>query len=354
MKISSLRSSITSRKIIALAKKNKAILVQLCLGALLLLFLGAGFGLALGKVIFDSQVSSNNNSVQLRLPGQKYTSPLLACNRLLSPNVQGLSQVQSNVEKIINEATAAETVFATSVYVRLLQSGDEFLVQPNERYFPASLRKLPLMMQYFREAELDPHILTEKKPLETESDANLGATIFPRVTPAPNEEYSALELIEFMIKYSDNVSFQVLFNALGEQWFNRVYEAMQLEYPGNFALMHDHRTPLDYALFFRTLYNATYLTLENSEKALELLTQTDYVNGIVRWLPSQVPVAHKFGVAALTNESGRQYGELHDCGIVYKPDNPYLLCIMTKSYAPQISPVEDMIAQISASVYEDL
>ena len=318
-----------------------------------MLFLGMGLGLLLDRVVFNANTFNSEES-QLRLPGQKFTSPLLACDRVLKPSSQKLTVVQSEVEQIIEQSQSTNTISTASVYLRLLHSGDEFLLNPQEHYFPASLRKLPLMMQYFRESESDATVLTTKRKLESSSSANLGVIIPPRISPQANKEYTAQELLEMMIRFSDNVSFQVLYAALGEQRFQKVYDAMQLEYPNDFKALIDHRTPLDYALFFRTLYNATYLSVENSEKALELLTQTDYTQGMVRYLPPQLPVAHKFGVATLNDETGKQYGELHDCGIVYKPENPYVLCIMTKSYSPHIKQVEEVIANISARVFESL
>jgi beta-lactamase class A len=312
-----------------------------------------GLGLLLSKTLSGSREKDTAEN-QLRLTGHRYTSPLLACDRVLKPRSEELSAVQSGVEQIISKAQSDAAISVASVYVRLLESGDEFLVNPQERYFPASLRKLPLMMQYFRESESDPAILTTKRKLEASSSANFGATIPPKISPVANKEYSVQELLEMMIRYSDNVSFQVLYTAIGEERFQKVYEAMQMEYPQDFKALIDHRTPLDYALFFRTLYNATYLSVENSEKALALLADTDYVRGLMRYLPSEIPVAHKFGVAALTDDSGKQYGELHDCGIVYKPGSPYVICIMTKSYSPQIEQVEEVIARISASVYESI
>jgi beta-lactamase class A len=318
-----------------------------------MLVVGMGVGVMLSKVYVDAK-QSDTAGTQLRLSGQRFTSPLLACDRTLKPKSQELASVQSEVEKIITQSQSTDAISTASVYVRLLETGDEFLINREEHYFPASLRKLPLFMQYLSEAESEPNLLTTKRKLEASSSANLGVIIPPKLSPQPNKEYSVQELLEMMIRYSDNVSFQVLYAALGEERFQKMYDAMQLAYPNDFKALIDHRTPLDYALFFRTLYNATYLSVDHSEQALQLLTETDYVRGLVKYLPPEVKVAHKFGVAALEDASGKQYGELHDCGIVYKSESPYVICVMTKSYSPQIEQVEEVIANISASVYENL
>jgi hypothetical protein len=46
------------------------------------------------------------------------------------------------------------------------------------------------------------------------------------------------------------------------------------------------------------------------------------------------------------------FRELHDCGIVYLPDNPYLLCVMTKGN--DFAKMEKIIEEISRLSYERL
>jgi hypothetical protein len=101
-----------------------------------------------------------------------------------------------------------------------------------------------------------------------------------------------------------------------------------------------------YAAFFRILFNSSYIDHERSERLLSVLSQVDFKNGLVAGLPSGVPVAHKFG------ESGYLEGEhqIHDCGIVYAPGRPYLLCVMTRG--SDIASLETSIADLSRFVYD--
>ena len=82
-----------------------------------------------------------------------------------------------------------------------------------------------------------------------------------------------------------------------------------------------------------------------SEKALDLTTDAQEDNLISAGIPYEIQVAHKFGVI----EDKKQ---LHDCGIVYYPDNPYMLCIMTKDM--EISDSRNLIQNISKDVYESI
>jgi beta-lactamase class A len=107
---------------------------------------------------------------------------------------------------------------------------------------------------------------------------------------------------------------------------------------------------MNYAIFFRVLFNASYLDKEYSEKAMELLAQSDFNDGLVAGLPRGVIVAHKFGERG--NLPGSSDYQLHDCGIVYYPNHPYLLCVMSRGN--DIQHLENSIAQVSRFVYDEI
>ena len=85
-----------------------------------------------------------------------------------------------------------------------------------------------------------------------------------------------------------------------------------------------------------------------SEILLGLLTETSYKNGLVAGLPEgEIKIAHKFGERKI----GKLI-QLHDCGIIYYQENPYLLCIMTRGndfYKQQIG-----IEMISRFIYSEI
>ena len=82
----------------------------------------------------------------------------------------------------------------------------------------------------------------------------------------------------------------------------------------------------NYASIFRALYNVSYLPLDASEKILTWLVDARFPPGLVAGVPAGTQVADKFGERQLPDGTR----QVHDCGVVYFPDNPYLLCVMTK------------------------
>ena len=108
----------------------------------------------------------------------------------------------------------------------------------------------------------------------------------------------------------------------------------------------------DYSLFFRVLYNATYLSDDYSEEALSILGKATFNQGITEPLPKGTVVAHKFGVRVYSTPDTSNNSsalELHDCGIVYLPNNPYFLCVMT--HGSSLGALETRIQGISSLVY---
>lgn len=107
-------------------------------------------------------------------------------------------------------------------------------------------------------------------------------------------------------------------------------------------------TVSSYASLFRILYNASYLDRDSSQLALQLLLESEFPNGIESGVPKTTQVAHKFGyLDFLPTEK-----QFHDCGIVYHPKRPYLLCVMTRGKDPDT--IVSVIGKISEAVWDEV
>jgi beta-lactamase class A len=85
-------------------------------------------------------------------------------------------------------------------------------------------------------------------------------------------------------------------------------------------------TAKECSVFFEAIYNVAYLSPEYSEYAAGLLSNCDFQEGFVKGFPKGVKVWQKFGE---WRSAGQNY-ELHESGIVFIRDTPYLLTVMTK------------------------
>jgi beta-lactamase class A len=179
-------------------------------------------------------------------------------------------------------------------------------------------------------------------------DKTVRQNIVPDSKLELDKSYSIEELIRRMIVYSDNASKGLLLNNISEDVLNKVYTDLGIIIP-DIRGKEDFLTTKEYSSFFRVLFNASYLNKDMSEKALGILSQTAFKMGIVRGVPSNIVVAHKF---AERGNLSNQTVQLHDCGIVYYKEKPYLLCVMT--YDRDFQELEAVIKEISEIAYKKI
>jgi beta-lactamase class A len=256
--------------------------------------------------------------------------------------------LRNELLEFIEEEKKKGTITHVSVYFRDLQNGPTMGIEVQENFAPASLLKVPLMITYYKKAEEDPTLLKKKLKI-IGGMSSLSQNIKPQQPVENGKVYEREELLQYLITQSDNTAWEALLNDI-KQNFSEEDFVMTLSDLG----VIDPRTKGDqyimvgaYASIFRILYNASYLNLDMSNKALELLSQSVFKSGLVAGVPKGIKVAHKFGERKNGDEQ-----QLHDCGVVYFLKNPYLLCVMTKGNS--IQELEPIIAQVSKKVYEEV
>lgn len=260
-----------------------------------------------------------------------YINPLLFCGVSENKEFAEFQPMEETMQTYIQGALSQKAATNISVYYRDIDSGRWFGVSENELYTPASLYKVPIMIAYLKIAESNPTILSKRVYYEGDVDANTRET-FPSQDHIQRKQwYTSEELIAMMIIHSDNNAMQLLWQDLDQNTLNDIFTDLGLGPPIQNATVASISAK-SYSYFFRILYNASYLNREMSEKALHLLAQTTFQEGITAGLPPGVSVAHKFGerTVAISHGGPIESRELHDCGIVYYPEHPYLLCLMTR------------------------
>jgi beta-lactamase class A len=234
-----------------------------------------------------------------------------------------------------------------AVYFRDLQNGPWFGVRESDQFLPGSLFKVPVMIAMLKAGEHDPSLFKEQLATTQIEGIPLGSTD-PARTLVPGIYYPVDELLRRMIVYSDNPSMDLLAKRLaalgdGQAVVQRLYQELGV-LPTDTAQTISVKS---YATLFRILYNARYLTREDSQKALALLAASEFKGALAAGVPDGIRVAHKYGVHNLTNDR-----LFHDCGIVYHPLRPYMLCVMTRGN--DLDSNIRFIADVSKRVYEQV
>ena len=168
------------------------------------------------------------------------------------------------------------------------------------------------------------------------------------MTLEKGKKYTVEEVIRRTLIYSDNTAMAMLINNLDLSIQNKVYKDLGITIPGEEGL-DDYLSVAEYASFFRVLYNASYLSRESSQKLLSLLTEVDFEGGLRGGVPQGVTVANKFGERGF---NGTPQLQLHDCGIVYFTDRPYLLCVMTRG--EDFAELAEVIRTVSKTVFDQV
>jgi len=280
----------------------------------------------------------------------KYINPILECNTDIEQN-NNLTTLKKSIETIIKDETYNKNISFASIYFRDLNNGPWLGINEKEYFSPASLIKVPVLIAYLKQAETNPDILKKEiVPVITTSSGDNIQNIKPSISLAPDKKYTVEDLLEKMIIYSDNDAYNTLSGNLNPDDFGKIFQDLDIDISKAFTSPNgDIITVKDYASFYRILFNASYLNQDMSEKALSLLSQSQYKDGLVAGVPQNISIAHKFGERKFSDTGETQ---LHDCGIIYLPKKPYLLCVMTRGN--DISKASQTIKTISNKVFQYL
>jgi hypothetical protein len=279
----------------------------------------------------------------------KFINPLLFCqDQNINLSNQGASVMENAVGSYITQEKNNGDLIDASFYFRDLNGGPWALVNPDFRSIPSSLLKVPTAISVYQHAEQDPKFLSTKVTFAGGTGLNRSEHFQPREEIQPHTTYTTEDLVRYMLEDSDNEALLLLTNMMDLQELTDSYTHFGIELPQSADKKGYTMTVKTYASFFRILYNGTYLTQSNSEHLLSLLSQSSFIRGLVAGLPQGMAVAHKFGEASLPNG----ILQLHDCGIVYKPNQPYLICVMTKG--TNFDTLAGVISHISETVYQIL
>jgi beta-lactamase class A len=277
----------------------------------------------------------------------EYLNPL-RCEPGLARQKKEYVALRNELLEFIETEKKKGNVNLVAIYFRDLQNGPALSINSQEFFAPASLLKVPLMITYYKKAESDPGLLNKK--LQIVGDVSpLPQNVKPQKSVEFGKIYNRDELIHYLIAQSDNTAWEALLNDLRQNYSEEdfVSTLSDLGIIDPRAKGDQYITVQSYASLFRILYNSSYLNLEMSNKALDVLSQTEFDEGIHGGVPEGTKVAHKFGERKNGDEQ-----QLHDCGIVYYPQNPYLLCVMTKG--KNISELLPIIQRVSKEVYEEV
>jgi len=295
---------------------------------------------------YEEKISNTPTSCNYdikRMGGFKFIKPLMFVDEDCESDL--LMSTKQKLISIIEQYKSAGDAEMASVYLREYSHNEWISINEEEKYDPGSLFKVPVMIAILKMNEINPGFLNKRVTYNKAIDLAKNIA-FPSKTIKLGQSYTIKELLEYMIKYSDNSATVLLESNLDNKVLQKMFKDMNLEVPNIYAAEFKFNVK-QYSYFMRAIYNAGYLNMDDSEFAGQLLGQSDFKVGIVKGLPANTRIAHKFG------ESGNQtQKQLHESAIVYLNNNPYLLTIMTRG--KDNSKLAQLLAELSQAVYSDM
>lgn len=244
------------------------------------------------------------------------------------------------LRELLNQTIQSQKKAVHGIYFESLNTGSWIGINEKKGFVPASLLKIAIVtaaLKKIEEEELTPDTLITVQP----KDIN---TLYGAIgLIKAGDQYTVLELINYTFYYSDNTAANALMQVLTKDEFQETAFRIGISYRATKNLTKSGDllvSPRDFSNIFRSLYYSNYLKRKNSNLVLSYLTQTAFRQGLPAGVPPEIIVSHKVGYRL-----DPQYGEEHhDCGIIYYPKVPYMLCIMTIGFTQQEadSAIEDL------------
>ncbi len=209
-------------------------------------------------------------------------------------------------------------------YWQDLASGEEAEFRGAEPFEAASVIKLPVLVELFRQLEAgeareeEPFTIREEEKLPSCGALNYlhtGVTV------------SLMDLGVLMVILSDNTATNLLIRRLGMEKIQNTIAALGMEVTALRRLLFDSEAagrgikntiaPREMGRLLAGLYRGEIVSPEASRRMLGILGDQRLNGKIPFWLDGKVKCAHK---------TGEDRNITHDVGIVYAP-RPFVLCV---------------------------
>lgn len=263
--------------------------------------------------------------------------PLLA-SRIFVDNPNDVIVNFSRLRQTLRQNLSAQQ-YNYSFYFEYLPSGTSIKINQENQMVGASLLKVPLIMNLFKAAEQNQIDLHKTLTIEEGDIDRRSGTLWQRGAGA---QLSIKDTAREAIVESDNTAVNMLIATAANHFdlFQRSIDELDI----NLEVENENQTTLgaqSYSSVLKCLYLSCFLNYENSQQILAWMTEAESPTRLRGGIPENVKVAHKYGTSAGRSES--------DCGIVYVPKRPYIICFMIDAPPEEANKI---ITDISKKVYD--
>jgi beta-lactamase class A len=294
-----------------LALHKKQILIVLILLSIVLNISGISY-----FILTQTIITSNQDLQALQA---KY--PLIATRVLQDLPIDIVVNFLGLRSDLQNETASWGDSFG--MYFEYLPTGTSININGINEFHAASLFKTPIIMAYYHTRE---RLGITDDPILALTSNQLDSQFGNLWQKGAGYQLKASEAVRMALEESDNTAAKALVPLIGTVDFEAVYQGLDI------ALTVDKDgavlTPKSYSSIFKALYFSAVLNKDDSQEILNYLAKSKFPDKLAAGVPPGVTVAHKIGDFVEKNGNGEAFT---DCGIVYIPRRPYLLCMVSKT-----------------------
>jgi beta-lactamase class A len=245
------------------------------------------------------------------------------------------------------------------VSVRNLRTGEAVSIRGGETYPSASLVKVPVLVALLDEVARGSIRLDERTSMIARDRVG-GSGVLQMM--APGLQLTVEDAAWLMITISDNTATNLLLDKINIRTVWTKMEALGLPHTKIHSKTFIRATsvamdssvkyglgvavPDEMVRLFALLHEGRAVSPAMDSLALAMLRGNQDATKLARWLPDTIAVAHKTGEVDASR---------NDCGIIYGPDAPVAVCVMTRenrdtSYAVD-NPANLLMARIGLAVF---
>lgn len=258
-----------------------------------------------------------------RVDGYEWVKPILSAEKECESGIY--EELKQRLSKQVDSLRQANMLLEASIYLRSFDRGEWMAYREDTRYHPASLMKVALLISVLKSAEVQPGLLQQRLVYVAPPEGTIQPQYYSFPSIEPGKEYTIAQLLEYMIVYSDNHATWLLASRLNPQSTPKLFADIGLN-----VLVEDKErftmSVTEMGTLFKVIFNSSYLSPASSEYAARLMSRCAFAEGLRKGLPPNIRLWHKFGE---WRYAGHPY-ELHEAGVFYIEDVPYLVVIMTR------------------------
>lgn len=280
---------------------------------------------------------AKNNRQQTTVSPINVQNYSLLAGRIFIDNPNDVIVNFSQLRQTLRQELSAQQ-YNYSFYFEYLPSGTSIKINQENQMVGASLLKVPLVMNLFKAAEQSQIDLNRTLTIQEGDIDRRSGTLWQK---GAGTKLLVKDTAREAIVESDNTAINMLIAAAANQFdlFQRSIDELDI----NLEVENQNQTTISaqsYSSVLKCLYLSCFLNYDNSQQILEWLTQAQSPTRLRGGVPETVKVAHKYGTSAGRSES--------DCGIVYLPKRPYIICFMVDAPPEEANKI---ISNISKTVY---